>query len=225
MSLEVIVDSNEAVMQPKIVKALKAENIPVKIKNLDAGDYFISPFIFERKTSGDFIRSIKDGALWKQLDALKSLELLTPVLLIEGSFAKALKFSKFSVKSLYGALWNVASSWKVQMVNTSNFFHTAVLFSVIYKNLTLEKEKKIYPVRIKPRAITLEEKQRAVVEGYPNIGPALAINILSHFGTIKSFVNADREELRQVPGIGEKLSEEIFEVNNSPFSEGVNKKI
>jgi ERCC4-type nuclease len=225
MSLEVIVDSNEAAMEPRIIKALQDDNVPVKIKNLDAGDYFISPFLFERKTSGDFIRSVKDGALWRQLDAMKSMELLTPVLLIEGSFAKALKFSKFSVKSLYGALWNVASSWKVQMVNTSNPFHTAVLFSVVYKSLSLEKEKKIYPVKVKPKALTLQEKQRAVVESYPSIGPTLAIKILSYFGSIKSFVNADKDVLCQVTGIGKKLSNEIFEVNNLPFSGPGDRKI
>ena len=225
MSLEVIVDSNEAVMAPRIVKSLQAENVPVKIKNLEAGDYFISPFLFERKTSGDFIRSIKDGSLWRQLEMMKSAELLTPVLLIEGSFARALKFSKFSVKSLYGALWNVASSWKIQIINTSNFFHTSVLFSVIYKSLSVGKEKKIYPVKVKPKALTLEEKQRAVVESYPGVGSVLAIKILSHFGSIKSFVNASREELCQVEGIGEKLSKEIFEVNNLPFSGLEDKKL
>jgi len=214
MSLEIVVDSNEAVAEPKVIKVLQSAGLPIKIKNLQAGDYFISPFLFERKTSSDFIRSIRDGALWRQLDAMKSAELLSPILLIEGSFAKALKFSKFSVRSIYGALWNIASTWKVQIVNTSNVFHTAVLFNVVYKSLSSEKQKKIYPVKVKHKALTLEEKRRAIVESYPSIGPVLALGILAHFGSIKCFVNASKDELLGVRGIGDKLSKEIFTINN-----------
>ena len=212
-----MVDSNEAAVEPRIIKALQSWDIPVEVKKLPAGDYFISPFIFERKTSSDFIRSVRDGALWRELDGMKRMEDLNPTLLVEGSFAKALKFSKFSIKSLYGALWSVASSWRVQIISTSNQLHTAVLFSVIYKNLMIDKEKKIYPIRYKPKATTLDEKIRAVVEGYPNVGPTLALNILNHFNSIRNFVNADKKELMEVKGVGEKLAEEIYEVNNTSF--------
>jgi ERCC4-type nuclease len=218
VSLEIVVDSNEAAMEPKIIKALQNDGIPVKTQKLPAGDYFISPFIFERKTSSDFIRSIRDGALWRELDGIKRMEFLNPILLVEGSFVKALKFSKFSIKSIYGALWSVATSWKTQIIATSNQFHTAVLFSVVYKNLLISKEKKIYPIKYKPKSTTLDEKIRAVVEGYPDVGPILALNILNYFDNIKNFVNADKDELVRVKGIGVKLAGEIYEVNNTSFS-------
>lgn len=44
------------------------------------------------------------------------------------------------------------------------------------------------------------------------IGPVLAQELLSYFGDIKKIYNGSKEELMQVPGVGEKLTEKI--INN-----------
>ena len=217
MSLKVLVDSREAASQKDVLKALLSLNIPVKIKYLEAGDYFISPYIIERKSTSDFIRSIKDKSLWEQLDLMKSVEGAEQILLIEGSFTKALKFSKFSVNAIYGAIWTIIDKFKTQLVWTSNSYHTALFLAAVYRNLASPKKQKLIPVRVKPRILSEDDELRSVVEGYVGVGSSTAVALLKHFGTIKNIVNATKEELKEVSGIGEKLANKIYEINNRKF--------
>jgi ERCC4-type nuclease len=209
-------DSNEAAVQPKIVESLR-KSIPVKIKKLPCGDYFISPIIIERKTSSDFLRSISDGALFDQVKRMKSVEFAMPLLLIEGSFVKALKFSKWNLSSLNGALCSLAIDWNIQMIYTANQFHTINLLTILYKHATSKKDRKIIPLTIKTKALTLAEKQRRILESYPNIGPICAHALLEYFDSIINFVNSSIEDLCNVKGIGEKTAKEIFDLNRSSY--------
>jgi ERCC4-type nuclease len=49
------------------------------------------------------------------------------------------------------------------------------------------------------------------------IGPKLAINILSHFGSIESFINSGENELLDVPGMGEKRAKIIKRILSKEY--------
>jgi Fanconi anemia group M protein len=68
------------------------------------------------------------------------------------------------------------------------------------------------PVEDKKRAKFSEDKeaQLAMVENLPDVGTAIAMAILNQFGTLKRVINATKEELVAVDGIGEKRAEKIL---------------
>ena len=214
MQQRIYIDSNEASVCPTIANSLQ-KIFPVIIKKLPCGDYFIPPVLIERKSSGDFLRSIRDGALWDEIKRIKEVKFAFPMLLVEGSFAKALKFSRFSLSSLYGALWSAAFDWNIQLVWSANIQHTITLLSIIYKRLLEEKKYKIVPIRRTPKSKSLAEIQRCVLEGYSGVGAKTAIKLLTYFKTLRSFVNASEKELAEV--VGFKLAKKIFEINTTPF--------
>ena len=55
----------------------------------------------------------------------------------------------------------------------------------------------------------LEQKQRFLVEGLPNVGDTLARNLLERFGTVRGVFNASPAELERVPKIGAVKAAEI----------------
>ncbi|HNM05426.1 MAG TPA: helix-hairpin-helix domain-containing protein, partial [Leptospiraceae bacterium] len=56
-----------------------------------------------------------------------------------------------------------------------------------------------------------EKTLKSALQDIPDIGPARKKEILKYFSGKKKVENADLEELKRVPGIGEKLAEKIFE--------------
>jgi DNA excision repair protein ERCC-4 len=51
--------------------------------------------------------------------------------------------------------------------------------------------------------------QLYMLEGLPGIGLEKADRLLNHFGSVQAIMNASREELQQVDGIGEKVAHSI----------------
>ena len=60
--------------------------------------------------------------------------------------------------------------------------------------------------------MTLKEQQEYLISCLPNIGPSLAKELLSHFGCIAGVLSAPEEQLKKVPGIGDKIARSIREI-------------
>jgi ERCC4-type nuclease len=56
-----------------------------------------------------------------------------------------------------------------------------------------------------------------VVASFPDIGARYARLLLEHFGSVKALVNAEKEELMKVPGIGGKKAEKIYELSRRDY--------
>lgn len=51
--------------------------------------------------------------------------------------------------------------------------------------------------------------QRNLLQGLPGVGPLRAAALLDRFGSVQNVVNADREKLTGVDGIGKKTAQRI----------------
>lgn len=214
----VYVDSNEAATAKKVYGEL-SKLVPTKVVDMHGGkgcaDYFIPPFIFERKSAGDFLRSIRDGSLFNQVRRMKDVPSASVFVLVEG-FAKALKFSKWSLQSVSGVLWSLVYDWKVQLLWTCSTHHSAVMLATIFKDLVKADEYRLIPMRVKPSKLSLSERQRFIVEGYEKVGPVSAIKLLEKFGSVCDIMSASTDELADA-GLGRGVAEKMFEVNTSKF--------
>jgi Fanconi anemia group M protein len=71
------------------------------------------------------------------------------------------------------------------------------------------KNKRTITIRTGKKPMSLKERQRFIVESFPDVGALTAENLLMKFGTIENIVNASEDELMEVEGIGKITAKKI----------------
>jgi len=213
--ISVIADTREC--RTQVVRNLSIAGVNVIPKQIEIGDYIISDKVcVERKSCRDFVESMMDGTLFRQLANLKnSYEI--PVLIVEGEDLIASRNIRPS--SIYGCLASIAIDYKIPVLFSRNQKETADLILAMARREQKE-EKKDIPIRGGKKSMTLQERQQYIVEGLPNVSSILAKRLLKRFKTIRNIANAEEEELYSVDGIGRATAKDIFEVFNRPYEEG-----
>lgn len=218
--LKIIADHRE--IPSGVVKRLFEAGVEVETKQLEVGDYIVSTEVgVERKSTKDFVQSILDRRLMEQVRLLKE-SFPRPLLILEGE-------DLFTVRGVHpnairGALLAVAVDFGVPILWSRDEGDTAALLLVLAKREQLEKERPI-AVRGERKGLTLEEKQRYLVEGLPGVSAVLAQRLLEHFGTVEGVMKASEKELQQVRGIGEEKAREIREVLTAPYPKSQQKRL
>jgi len=199
---------------------LRGNGVEVVVKPLPA-DYAIEVedgWIVERKTATDLVSSLRSGRLWRELEKLKLVEGLRPVLLVEGSLALIEKFTRWSCASVVGAVNSVLFDWEIPAVFVPSRKWTVAYLIHLAKSAEL-KGKKPHPLRIKPKAEKPEDYVLMVAESLPGVSAIKARALLKRFKTLRRLFNATPEELMQVEGVGGKTAEKIWKVINLRFEE------
>ena len=214
----VSVDSREASAQAKIVEGLKSLGLEVDVKNLPA-DYAVEVedgWIVERKTALDLAGSVRTGRIWRELEKLKSVENLRPVLLVEGSLSIVEKFTSWEPMAIIGVINSVLFDWDVDVVFVPSRKWTVTYLAQLARSAEIE-DRRPHPLRVKGRVEKLEDYALMVVEGLPNVSAVKARALLKHFGTVRRLFNASIGELMQVEGIGKTIAEKIYMVANMEY--------
>lgn len=201
----VFVDSREREMG----KLLEAQGLEVTLKSLEVGDYVISDRVaIERKTAQDFVASIIDPErnLFRQLSDL-SRTYERPVLILEG---KDLYTRQINPNSIRGALASVAVDYGIPIIPTEDLNESAQIIAMLVARERKEgREPKVHGHKT---ARTLKEQQEYLVSSIPSVGPAVAKNLLQHFGSVEKIMMAQEEELQEAELVGPKIAERIREL-------------
>ena len=207
--IKIYVDNRE--FRSQVIREL-AQDFTVIPVQLDVGDYLISDkMVVERKTTEDFLNSIKDGRLFEQLVNMRK-NYPVPVLVIEGDnlFSRA-----FHENAIYGALASIIGDYHIPVIFTRNPQETAkFISSLLRREYSPRKEVSLRKIR---GAMSEHERQRYIIESLPNISAKLSRRLLEHFGSVKNVINAEIGELIQVKGIGRKTAQEIYEIVNREY--------
>lgn len=189
----IIVDVHE----PEKVKALADEVRELPIDVIIEGSE--RKYAVERKTILDFWNSVKDGRLWKQMKYLEDMrnEGYVSFLVIIGSWSKVFKFAKTMTPIKMIGMQVALSSFGVSVVQLPN--HEWFLIFLNYLKNKSGQKRSYSRVNIpKPITRTLWEEQVDVLRAIDGIGEKTAEKLLQKFGSVKSVVNASREELFEV---------------------------
>ena len=196
-----VVDSNEPEDIPDRLREL---GVDFEVKKIAPGDYVLGPIGIERKTLADFFGSMVKKRLFEQVQRLRDAY-PQPLLILEGDLAEISTFRH--PQAILGALLALETSERVPVLTTADKDQTALLLSVLWKRQ--DKGAAEYGLRHKPKGLSLEQRQRFLVEGFPSVGETLARNLLEHFGTVQAVFNASEAELKQVAKIGDVKAAEI----------------
>ena len=183
---------------------------------LESADYIVSGKVrVELKKIPDFVASIIDGRLLGQVKDLRTN--FEKAVLIIGGEEDIYSVRNVHANAIRGMLASIVLDFHVPVLYTKNPKDTAGLLAVMAKREQDTARDFSYHEK-KPQ--TMQEQQEFLVSAFPGVGVMMARNLLNYFGSIKSVVNASKEELQAVEGIGEKISERIFSLLNEGYKKG-----
>jgi len=211
--ITVVVDHRES--RSTVCRAISKQSIHLISKQLDVGDYIVSSRIgVERKSVDDFLNSLLNGQLFSQLHRLRDAY-PRPVLILEGDGL----FTKRNInhRAIYGSLISIVVDFGIPVLSTKDSKETADVLIVMAKR-EQRQEKKSIALRGSKTSFSLAERQRFIVEGFPNISSLLASRLLAHFGSIHALVNASEKELQEVNGVGKQTAKMIISVLHEEYA-------
>ncbi|MEM4282327.1 MAG: DEAD/DEAH box helicase [Candidatus Woesearchaeota archaeon] len=209
---KILVDHRES--GSPLLRELSDLGVEVSLSSLPI-DYQLSSRVgVEHKTVQDFVNSILDGRLLEQLKVLAE-EFERPLLVIEGQ-EDMYALRGVHPNAIRGALATVAVSYGIPVLQTRNPKETAALLYAIAQR-EQETDGRDFS-RHSKKPLTLREQQEYIVSAFPNVGGALAKELLRRFRTVRSIVNASPDELKKVDGIGDKKATRINEVLTKDYT-------
>ena len=191
-----------------IIELFKNSEIVFQVEQLKYGDYIIdNNLAIERKTADDFVISIIDGRLFRQIINLTKY-FDYKCLIIEGNPFKT-QFN-FNRNALEGAFVEISIMLGVPVMFTKSLQDTFERIVLINNNFQRKRCYLIKRCGRKPK--NFSRKILYILQGLPNIGKIKSKKLLEHFGSIKNLANATEEELKEVEGIDTVIAKLIFDI-------------
>jgi len=198
---------------PELVEKLRQRGSRVEVKQLDFGDFVVSSeIVIERKTLDDFVKSIYDGRLFKQL-ANMSEKYSRPILVIQGDKKH---LSGIGETAFYGALASVLADFKVPVFFATNEKEVSEVIFHIARREQMEKKRESR-IREGRKPVTLSENQRYIVSGIPGVSGVLADRLLSEMETLEKLFSSTELDLLKVNGIGDIIATRIRELATAKY--------
>lgn len=191
-----------------VVKHLETLGLQIRYANLKMGDFLISgTTAVERKDSEAFIESIEDKSIFRQLIDFKR-EFSNPLYIIEG--CNLYNNRTVNATKIRSAISYVTILNHVPVIFTQDPKDSAEYIYMISRQA--QHGLTFNPVEDRKKGKFSEDKeaQLRMVENLPDVGTAIAMAMLSKFRTLKGVINASKEDLVAVDGIGEKRAEKIL---------------
>jgi len=188
-----------------VIAELCSLGVDVEIRHLPVADFIINDTAIERKTVSDFISSMINKRLLRQLEEIQQYP--KKLLLIEGTSEQELYDDLeggIHGNAIRGFLLHISLELQVPIIFTKDYEDTAKFLSLIAK----KKKQTHISIRAKKRSRSKKEQMQFILEGFPGIGPATAKKLLKEFKNIKSIINAPTKKLNKL--IGKKA--EIFQL-------------
>ncbi|MBI1883217.1 MAG: multidrug MFS transporter [Chlamydiae bacterium] len=187
----------------------KKYDVTLTTEPLKTGDYIVNgEIVVERKTTLDFVQSIIDGRLFKQMARMKQFFDCAAVI-IEGKdlYSTSVNIHPHAVK---GGVISVALAWQVPVLFSDDKEDTALLLWLLGSQNEMMSHELSYRPGGRPKRIL--KKQLYILQGLPQVGPVLSNQLLTHFGTVEKVITASEEELMQVPRLGKVKAKTIREL-------------
>ena len=200
----IVVDHREPA---DVVARLQELGAPVQVKQIYPGDYVVGEVAVERKTVSDFFSSLIKKRLFEQVQRLRDAYPV-PMVLVEGDLTEISEYK--NPRAFWGAFLKFTLDEEVPLVFTPDREQTCQVLFTLYKRIGAKASE--YGLRHNPKLLSLEERQRFLVQGLPSIGETLSQNLLERFGSVRGVFTADAHALAEVAKIGPKRAADIADL-------------
>lgn len=200
--VKIIVDRHEK--DSLIASELIENHYEIEFKSLPVADYLIGDIAIERKTVSDFISSMLNKRLQRQLEEIKQYPVR--MLIVEGIGEQDLyndyAESGVHANAIRGMLLSIMLDFNIPVIFSKDYKDSVKFIMLIAKRL--ENPKKHISLRVKKKSFNIAEQQQMIIEGFPGIGPAIAKELLKKFRTIRAVMNAPLKELEKIKKLSKK---------------------
>lgn len=204
---KIIVDYREK--NSLVFSELMSLGCEIDFKQLQIGDYIVGETIIERKTVSDFVSSMINKRLIRQIDSLR--ELPNKLLIIEGIEEQEIYLEENSMSNaVRGMILSIILKQKIPIIFTKNSGDTAKFIFILAKK---PSDKNEIGLNDKPKPRNINEQMQYIVEGFPGIGPKTARKLLEEFKTLNNIFSQPIENIEKV--IGKKS--EVFKILNLEY--------
>jgi ERCC4-type nuclease len=195
-------------------------------------DFLFSSPVFglvgvQRKELKDFVASVQDGRLAKELGQMKQLGLA--LLVLEGS----VKWTNDGLLTLTHTQWGVSQHlgtiWSIQLsgcwvTTTTTAAETSTLISA-FMRWTSKPRHTGMQSRVSPQGdewgkVGNREWAMHLLQGFRGIGPIQAGAIIDHFGGVPLTWTVGALDLMEIPGIGQKRAEALLDAVDRRSDDG-----
>jgi Fanconi anemia group M protein len=192
-----------------VASYLVKHGLNIEFKELKVGDYIVKNTVIERKTVSDFISSMINKRLLRQIEELKQYQ--DKLLVIEGISEKELYNENYNGEginpnAIRGFLLSIILKHKMPVLFTKDSEDTARFIDILSK----KKEKEL-SLNATKKTLNKKEQLQFIIESFPGVGPKKSKKLLEKFGTIQNLILAPTEELEEILGIRAKVFREIIE--------------
>ena len=186
----IIVDTKEpSMMKERIMRNQDLYPEFEDLASIGGGDYIIGDELWERKTTSDFLGSVRDRRIWDQLSAMLAHGKKCGII-IEGSWFNAMKRAKFTYNQRNGILNAITLEYGVPIVYTSSQKKTVEFLTKRAKAYAGDVKKKLHAVREKGlKSKSMDYKQRYVLEGFPGIGASTSDTLLRRMNCLSNVLD------------------------------------
>ena len=186
-----------------------------EIKRLEVGDIVVNDQVcFEHKQPEDFLSSIYDGRLFKQIEQMKA-NYQYNYIIVSGSMTDIISIPNINYNSVMAAI----ASCFVRRCSVI-FCDSPENLCVIVVNLSEKfidgKDRSITEIKL-----PIKDDPLRLVCSLPRISQKKAQALLDRFGSPQAIFNASVDELMEVDGIGEKIASNILKVLNNRYNESL----
>jgi Fanconi anemia group M protein len=190
---KIIIDYREK--NSLVPSSLKSLGLEIEFKELKVADYIVRNVAIERKTISDFISSMLNKRLSRQLEELQQYE--KKLLIIEGTEEKEIyndeEINSIHPNAIRGFLLTILLKHNIPVLFTKNPEDTAKFINLIACKKTQESS-----TRAIKKSRNKQEQLQYILEGFPGIGPKTSKKLLKHFKSLKNIINASEEELKEI---------------------------
>ena len=211
----------------ELVNLLREKFREIEETNLRVGDIVLTfddyAVILERKSTPDFIESVRSNRLWEQLlKMVKTEEIFDKpverrILLLHGSIRELMlyEFDERLWASLSGAFMETVYVYGVPIFFIEDDRAVPTFIRILADREKRKANESLPKERwFRKRLSEIPEKDEKIylLSSIPGIGNELAKNLLRHFGSIEKIAIASIEQLMMVDGIGNKKAEQIYKI-------------
>ena len=231
--MKLLVDHRE---DPKVVKL--AEKVAARlcesfeVLHLPRGDFVVAgehAVVVERKSSPDFVSSIRSNRMWQQLLELMKTETILgyPVrrrmVVVHGTIMDyltsipwgAVGDSSRVFSSIMGAMMEIIYVYDTPVIVAETDAAFKSFLRILIKReaeLKNDKNPEARWYRKRKRGLPRKDRKQFTLASIPLIGEKLAGNLLEKFDTVADVATASLKDLEKVPGIGKKKALSIYEI-------------
>jgi len=212
--VRIVVDHRES--KNGVFANLEKKDADIERQQLATGDYICSDRVcVERKTVPDFIQSVIDRRIFRQISEMKEC-FENPLLILEGNPELLFLERNIHPNMIRGALASLAVDYRIPIIWTGNPKETAnQIYWLAYREQVKGKNSPV--VRSPKKTVKKSDSQEFLLAGLPSVNSKLSRNLLKKFKTPKRVFSAKPERLMKVEGVGKEKARKIWELLNEEY--------